>query len=208
MKAIAKYLSIFLFSVIIISKASAQNMSAVNNMLNRQFMNQQMQMSMLSLNNNQYNRSFTFVVTMADSTQKIVDSKIYSDASLHKAYLLFVDKSYPRSDTNRRKKIFANQTLRISRDLFGGKKVEGIANDTCWMFKTISGPISAYSFLSDGYLPFVALQFNDGPIEKFNEEHLKKVVSTNIDALESARKKDYLKAIQKYNRNLKKMAQR
>ncbi|AYL95049.1 hypothetical protein [Mucilaginibacter celer] len=170
-----------------------------------------------------YNFKYTFTVTMADGTTKEVNSKIYVDTSLHKNYLLFVDKSLPKTDSNRNQKIFPEQTKEISRNvaLISGniKKADfatppryyrGIAKDSCWMFKVISGSINAYSFLSeeDGQMfnpsTIVAIQLNDGAIVKFNEENLKQMVGDDIDALEIIQRKNYMRAIKKFNRNREK----
>lgn len=86
----------------------------------------------------------------------------------------------------------------------------GVAKDSCWMFKAISGAISAYSLLSEkDELYFdpstiVGIQLNDGEIVKFNETNLKAMVGNDIDALENIQRKNYLKAISKYNRNVEK----
>jgi len=211
--------------VVVAQHVNAQNMRALNTMLNRQWQGQQMGMMMAAGRfnyNNPGNLKYNFIVTMADSSKKEVSSKIYSDTATHKTYLLFVDKSYPKSDPNRNKKIYPPQTLSIARNVAGPgpgfiradyvppppRFFNGIAKDSCWMFKVISGSINAYSCLSEEgdaqtFDPstIVGIQLNNGPIEKFNEENLKNMVGQDIDALENIQKKNYYKAIKKYNRN-------
>ncbi|NHA07237.1 hypothetical protein G7092_25790 [Mucilaginibacter sp. HC2] len=207
-------------------QASAQNMTAVNNMLNKQNMQfnmrmqmqMNMQMNMMMLSRSQSNYQFNYLVTMKDSSQIFVKSKIYSDTAKHKAYLIFVDKSYSKKDTNRSKKIYVSQTLSIARNLGGSGSPDdwykGIAKDSCWMFKAISGSINAYSMLSQtdgyGFDPFaiVAVQKGEGPILKLTPENLKPMVGQDADALENIQKKNYYKAIKKYNRSAEKAAKK
>lgn len=207
-------------------QVSAQNMNAVNSMLNRQSMqfsmqmqqNMMMQMSMLNGNNN-FNSTCDYLVIMNDSSKIVVRSKIYSDTAKHKTYLIFVDKKYSRKDTaNRNKKIYVSQTQSIARYMGtrGSKEdwYKGIPVDSCWMFKTMSGSINAYSVFSQpdsfGYIapPLMAIQKGDGPIVKLTPENLKPMVGQDADALENIQKKDYYKAIKKYNRNAEKAAKK
>ncbi|MEO3403464.1 hypothetical protein AAFN85_06155 [Mucilaginibacter sp. CAU 1740] len=166
-----------------------------------------------------YNPKYTFTVTMADGTTKEVSSKIYADTAVHKNYLLFVDKTLAKKDSNRNQKIYPQQTKTISRVLspYEDAKVpannfKGIAKDSCWMFKVVKGQISAYSLLSeeDGVdfdqSTLVGIQLNNGEIIKFNEANLKAMVGNDADALEKIQKKDYIKAIKKYNKNVVKTA--
>ncbi|WP_176851957.1 hypothetical protein [Mucilaginibacter sp. OK268] len=218
--------------VVFAQHVNAQNMRALNTMLNRQWQGQQMGMMMAAGRfnyNNPGNLKYNFIVTMADSSKKEVSSKIYSDTATHKTYLLFVDKSVPKSDPNRNKKIYPSQTVSIARDVAGPgpgfnradyvapppRFFNGIAKDSCWMFKVISGPINAYSCLSEEgdtqiFDPstIVGIQLNNGAIEKFNEENLKNMVGQDIDALENIQKKNYYKAIKKYNHNAAKAAKK
>ena len=82
------------------------------------------------------------------------------------------------------------------------------------MFKAISGSINAYSMLSQtdgyGFDPFtiVAVQKGEGPILKLTPENLKPMVGQDADALENIQKKNYYKAIRKYNRNAEKTAKK
>ncbi|PWK78753.1 hypothetical protein LX99_01205 [Mucilaginibacter oryzae] len=226
MKPVFNFLSLLLF-IIISYTATAQNMVAVN----RMFANQNMQFNMqMQMNRSMmwghwgkaeiYNPKHTFTVTMLDGTTKEVSSKIYADTTAHKSYLLFVDKTLAKKDSNRNQKIYPQQTKAISRVLSPYEYAEapsnnfkGIAKDSCWMFKVVKGKISAYSLLSeeDDNMDFnpstlVGLQLDKGDIVKFNEDNLKVMVGNDTDALEKIRKKDYLKAIKIYNRNAEKTA--
>lgn len=204
-----------------VKNASAQypGMNRVYANMNRQFANQQMNMMMANMRygNYYYNNKYTFYVVLKDSSQKEVTSKIYTDTTLHKSYLLLVDKKYPKSDTaHRYQKIYADQTsniYRVDNSGFSEKPVtiRGIANDSCWMFKAISGPITVYSLLSepDGYnfdpSTIIGIQLKDGPIVKFTADNLKQMICQNdARALEIAENKNYLKAIKKYNRDMEK----
>lgn len=192
----------------------------------RQQMNMQMNMQTWMMNrNSSYNPKYKFVVTMKDGSTKEVKSRIYYDTTLKKTYLLLVDKHYKRSDSNRYQKIYPQQTLSIARDTSwaqesigtNGKPVQteplytGKATDSCWMFRVISGPISAYSYSSEEsdsqyFTPtsIIAIQLNDGPIIKFTEDNLKQMVGDRINVLEPIQLKNYYWAIRRYNRDIEK----
>jgi len=55
-------------------------------------------------NTAEYNPSYTYIVTFKDSTKTQVESRIYSDTSLHKSYLLLVNDKFPRKDPKRKQK--------------------------------------------------------------------------------------------------------
>ncbi|MEO3403463.1 hypothetical protein AAFN85_06150 [Mucilaginibacter sp. CAU 1740] len=231
MKSLFKYVLIFIALLparsVFAQRGYTPDVSRAINNSNMQWQSQMSGLRMLSLQGGDitYNFKYIFTVTMADGTTREVNSKIYTDTTVHKSYLLFVDKSLPKTDSNRNQKIFPEQTKEISRNLalISGniKKADfptppryykGISKDSCWMFKVISGPISAYSFLSEEegntFNPstVVSIQLNNGEIVKFSEENLKAIVGNDIDALENIQRKNYLKAIKKYNRNAEKAA--
>jgi hypothetical protein len=194
---------------------------AMNAMFSQQFMMsmQNMQMrNMMAFNGmGEYNKKYDFTVNMKDGTTQEVSSKILIDTSTHKSYLLLVDKKLSKSDPNRNKKIYVDQTTSISRNTWfkntvrpddekPSKLMTGIAKDTCWMFKVVSGPINAYSILSEeaGFTfseySLVGIQFNDGPIVKLNEENLTAMVGNDVDLIKKIKKKDFYKAIKNYNK--------
>ncbi|MFS2186322.1 hypothetical protein ACCC92_06580 [Mucilaginibacter sp. Mucisp84] len=227
MKLLLKYVS--LFSFVILGKcASAQNgLPAVNNTFNKQNMDSQMdRQTPLAMwdfrsdhNNSTNNPEYTFLVTMLNGSKKEVKSRIYVDAYIHKSYLVFIDQSLSKADTNREQTIYPEQTIEIARNIASSSTKKsagvssapiyyaGIAKDSCWMFKFISGPINAYSLLSDPegkmFNPksIVAIQLNNGPIVQYNEENLRVMVGDDLDAIESIQWKNYLQAIKRYNRN-------
>jgi hypothetical protein len=228
-----RIIPLLLLSVVLLSTKSllAQNMAGVNSMLARQNMQFQMQMNMnmrqawIWGSNETYNPKHTFIVTMADGSKKEVNSRIYADTILHKSYLLFEDKSLPKADTNRKKKIYPQETTEITRNLALvpstvkradfptiPKYYTGIAKDSCWMFKVIAGPISAYSLLSEeeGQMfnpgTIVGIQLNDGPIVKCTVDNLKEMVAKDAEAMKKILDKNYIKAIKKFNHNTEKAA--
>ena len=73
------------------------------------------------------------------------------------------------------------------------------------MFKVIPGAISVYSYLSEQegqtFDPstIAGIQLKEGPIVKLTEENLKQMVGDDLDALENIQRKNYLRAIKKYN---------
>jgi hypothetical protein len=187
-----------------------------------------MQMNMMNYRDRNFNPSYTFVVTMKDSSKMVFDSQILNDTILKKNYVLFVDKKFKRSDSNRYRKIYPSQTIKIDRRGYdiatvGNRQTvvrqnvynTGNATDSCWVFKVLSGPISAYSSLSEMFgdalfKPFamVAIQLNDGPIVKYTLENLKQMVEQNADAMKSIEEKDYYKAIKDYNKAATKAAKK
>lgn len=212
------------------SFAQYPGMAAFNSQQTMRLAQQQMamQMSMMTYTDRNYNPSYTFVVTMKDGSKKEFDSQILNDTVQKKNYVLFVDKSFKRSDSNRYKKIYPDQTISIARNLAGPGDVihknavaptpvyfTGNATDTCWMFKVVTGPITAYSNLSEqqgDYLfksfAIIGIQLNGGPIVKYTEENLKQMVGDDINALEQIQKKNYFKAIKKYNKDIEKAAKK
>jgi hypothetical protein len=211
--------------------AQYPGMGAFRAQQNMQFAQQQMfmQMNMMNYGDRNYNPKYTFIVTMKDSTKMTFDSQILNDTILKKNYLLLVDKRFKRSDTNRFKKIYPSQTISIARDIATSAVsvhtnteepqpvyLVGNATDSCWTFKVITGAITAYSSLSelpDDYLfkPFAitAIQLNNGPIVKYTEDNLKQMIGQDdLDALEYIQKKNYFKAIKRYNKDAEKAAKK
>lgn len=227
MRRLAPFILFFII-LFAFNKLSAQNMGALNAMFARQNMDMQMQMNMNMRmwargDNTNLNPKHTFMVTMADGSKKEAYSRIYADTVAHKSYLLLEDKSLPKSDSNRVRKIYPQQTMAIVRNMALAPSIikradfptepryyTGIAKDSCWMFKVISGPVSAYSLLSEEegqtFNPgtIVGIQLNDGPIVRCTEENLKAMVGQDAEAMEKILDKNYLKAIKKFNRNTEK----
>jgi hypothetical protein len=223
---------ILLFSTILFvfiaknSLAQYPGMRAVYHNIAMQNLNRQMQFMMMNMNNNAQiaNKKYSFMVTLKDSSKKTVKSKIYFDTSSHKSYLLLVDKKFPKSDpANREQKIYADQTLSLSRsdsiymersdETKNWIEIKGVANDSCWMFKAKVGPISIYSFLSEVEMYFdpatiCGVQLNDGPVVKYNSENLKTMIGQDKEAMKYLDKKNYYEAIDKFNRDIVKAAKK
>ena len=78
-----------------------------------------------------------------------------------------------------------------------------MANDSCWFFKVLEGKINAFSPLSETeyidsfYLR--AYQLNNGPVQKLDSASLAPIIAKSPKALKAFKKKDYYKAIEKYN---------
>jgi hypothetical protein len=219
-------------SILLAGKASAQypGMNKVYSDISRQNANQQTQMQMQMMENMNWRtgagQGTIYQVTMKDSSVKKVVSYMYTDTILHKNFLLFVNKKFPKSDTaHRNQKIYSNETLYISTVInnASGEETFGVPTDSGWMFKVLSGPISVYAksldylnttvvmFVSDSeFAPsaIVGIQLNDGPIEKYTKENLIKMVGQDADALESIGKNKYYKAVKKFNRDAEKAAKK
>jgi hypothetical protein len=153
------------------------------------------------------NHKYKFKVVMKDSTEKDVESKIYGDEKLKKSYLLKVNRNLPRKDSNRNERIYVDETISITRQDEVDKAIimTGLATDSCWQFKVISGHISAYSFLSEknyinsDYLAF--FQVENGPIEPLIREKLEAIIKDDEKAYKVFKRKNYYKAILLYNEN-------
>jgi hypothetical protein len=139
--------------------------------------------------NNLKNARYTFILTMKDNSIREVHSKLYADSISNRSYVI-----------DDQKKIYSNQTRRITRE-DGSKQITGIATDSCWLFKIVSGKINAYSFLSESAGPYSvsALQTGSGAIQSFDERALEQMISNDPKAMKAFIKKEYLKAIEKFN---------
>ena len=86
--------------------------------------------------------------------------------------------------------------------------MQGLPADSCWMFKSVSGKVNAYSFLPEqyevhlGYLKW--LQKEDGPFEKVDEATMRELFKDDTEALAMLDKKKYFEALKRYNKNSKK----
>lgn len=211
---------LFIFSAKI-SFAQYPGMGAFRAQQNQQFINQQMRMQMQMMNMRGVTatlQEYDFNVTMRDSTTKEITSAIYTDSVTKKHFIVWVDKKYKKSDTNRYKKIYPTQTLSLTCVLTKkdednpGSYLPGKITDSCWMFKTLSGAINVYTY--DGYndagqvdqTAIVGIQLNNGAILQFNEGNLKTMVGQNAKALELIADKKYLRAIKRYNKDIEKGA--
>jgi hypothetical protein len=143
-----------------------------------------------------------YIVLRKDTTGVMVNSKIYHENG--KYYLSDKEKS----DSDHR--VYADETLKISfQDQRNGQVIEGVANDTCWLFKVISGKITLYSrypppdYLSNECL--TAFQVNDGPIERLDIDKLRSALQDNKKAIaaldkNNLNKNNYIKAVEKFNK--------
>ena len=208
------------------SMAQYPGMRAVNQRIDRNFMNQQMQMmQQMQMTGsrwkfNDFSPEFTFKVTLLDGSTKDVVSAIYTDSVTKKSYLLLSGKHNKATDTATQVKLYPSQTQYISRNVprpgyfddgtAPEKPIFGKAADTCWMFCIKKGPLSLYSFLSqtegDDIIPsaIVGIQLNDKAILQYNEGNLKQLILQDAGAMEYFNKKKYLKAVEKFNKDAKK----
>jgi len=208
-----KTILIFLLTstgIFLLKAASAQNHTPVWNM------NQMLFWHPYSNNKNETISDYkhTYQVVLRDSSKIEADSKIWDDVVLHKSYILYIDKKYPKSDhEHRERKIYPNETLNISRIGVDSRDYDatltGIATDSCWMFQVISGSINAYSYLSeqnDMFNPvtIVGIQKGDGIIHPYNPKNLQQMILGDYDALKDFDNQKYVDAIKKYNRDAKK----
>jgi hypothetical protein len=150
------------------------------------------------------NSKYDFIVTLKNDSEITVKSKIYSDSSDNRDYVLYVNKELPKSDSNRVRKIYCNETASITRfDTRTGDPIHGIATDSCWLFRVITGKIRAYSSLSEvqnissEYL--AGFQFGNEDIKPFDPDKLESIIKDNEKAYNAFKRGDYVQAIKKYN---------
>lgn len=159
-----------------------------------------------------YNPKVEYTITKSDGSEQKVKSRINVDTALHKYYLEYEDKKVAKSDPNRKVKIYSDQTISIERPGRFGAKIRGIANDSCWAFKVIDGPVSAYSYygLADDRFEeesVIAIQKGENmPIVRFNADNLKLMIEGDKEAMEKFADKKYFKALKQYNKNQLKKA--
>ena len=79
---------------------------------------------------------------------------------------------------------------------------KGIPADSCWLFKSFSGAITAYSYLPEpGTMFIVAVQKGkDGPIVALTEDALLDMVADNPKALKKVNDGKFVDAIKIYNK--------
>lgn len=188
----------------------APNMADVNRILSRNFMNMQMQMSLnrnWMFGFNDVNISYHFKVTMKDSTVKNMKSRIYADTTKHQTYVVFEDKKLPKSDPNRKLKIYPNQTLELSRMSGDEVQVWGTAADSCWLFSVVRGKINAYS-----PMPLLEEEVDDkllsgyqigtkSAIIKLDTAKLSPVIKSNPKAYKILQNGHIVRAINRYNKD-------
>ena len=148
-----------------------------------------------------YNEPIKFKVTNLNDSVEFIRSKIYADTVLNQTYLVKVNKKIDKGMPGRETRIYAKETKMITRESNEYAPIEGIATDSCWLFKVVAGKISAYSplsnFLNTYYLN--AFQVYDGMIQKFDVKELEKVILYNPKAKKAFDTKNYGKAINIYN---------
>ena len=205
--------------------AQYPGMRAIRASYNNLLFNQQMRMQVFGrMNVEGSDQEYLFQVMMRDSTKKEIISAIYTDKKNKQKFLILVDKSYKKSDSNRYKKIYPSQTIYIADpiELTGNEDIEnaprkylyGKPADTCWMFNIKAGAINVYSNSCEGwdnkYSPatVVGIQLNDESVVEFNAENLKKMIEQDAEAMKDFDKKKYFKAIEIFNRNVEKAAKK
>jgi hypothetical protein len=224
----AAFLFIFI-SNISVAQPRGMTMNQVYSQLNKQDMNQRMQMQMQQMANMNWRQNAgkggSYYVTFKDSSRKQVVSYMYYDTVHRKSFLLFVNKKFPKSDSaHRLQKIYPAQTLNLA---FGEEERAkyGLPTDTGWTFKVISGAITVYAKNMDytvitgtpafsaptlGFVPsaIIGIQLNDGPLEKLTKENVLKMVSQDAKAAALLEKKGSYEAVAKYNKDIEKAAEK
>jgi hypothetical protein len=98
--------------------------------------------------------------------------------------------------------IFPGNTKQIYRETSTGKKIVGMPADSCWLFKSVTGKINAYSHLAEvGYSYIIAIQDGDrAPILPFTRKNFEAMIGTaDKKVLKLIEKGKLLKALQAYD---------
>ena len=107
---------------------------------------------------------YEFNAVLKNGEQKIVKSKINLQDSVH---------SLSYKENGEKKKLLPTETTEIYRFTQGGKKITGIATDSCWLFKVVEGKINGYSFLSAESSEYLsAFQLEEGEILPLTKDNL------------------------------------
>jgi len=137
-------------------------------------------------------KKYKFTVVLKNDSSFVVKSKI--DISEKKHFLT--------AKLNKKKvRITPGETKEISRlSGYGDKRMIGVPVDSCWMFLSIIGKISAYSFVAEPDSEYlIAVKKHDGLIVKLTEESLREMLEGNEEALKHLNKKQLKRAIDAYN---------
>jgi hypothetical protein len=150
-----------------------------------------------------------FRIVFTDGTDTIVSSMIHADTPSY--YLLLENKSVKKKDSGRFRRIYPSQTKYIvrldkyivSRDKYVDAESNGMASDSCWLFKSIDGKISAYTPLAEDDVEDDLLRYiqkDQGPLVQLTSEHLQEMAQGNEKAVSLAERNKYTKSIKQYNK--------
>ena len=145
---------------------------------------------------------FFFKIMMRDSIVKEVNSFIFFDTTRKQTYIKHVNKSIAKSDINRNEKIYCSDVIEVMAGVGSAAKLlQGTITDSCWLFKTLTGHINVYSSYPEDNMNYsvTAIQLGMGNIEPFDPEKLKLMITGNEKAIKQLNKKNYFRAIEKFN---------
>lgn len=143
-----------------------------------------------------------FTVAFTDGRDTALYTKLEMDSA--SAYLVMEDKSVGKKDPGRFIKIYPSQTKYISHvDPTTGKDYVGQAHDSCWLFRVITGKMSAYTNLAeisveDKFIRYVQLE--DGVLLAVADPEAVKLFAGNDRAQELFVSKDYNRAVKRFNK--------
>jgi hypothetical protein len=118
----------------------------------------------------------------------------------------FIDLSHKRNFMNIKwdgvtRAVIPSETKSISRVGRKGREFIGMPNDSCWLFKIHSGPITTYSVLAETDLKFTsAIQKGDGPVLPLTQANLAAMIEPGHATVHQLiRKNKLVKALKAYN---------
>lgn len=140
------------------------------------------------------------------STMQKVNGFILADSVTREFYLEYSDKRVPKSDPNRIQKIYADETISITRVFDTEPWVTGVSLEGVWLFPKVKGWITLYTFYTMDYdhieIQLVGMKIGNGMIMPLNPESLEKEMAAHPDLVKLIKKGKYVRAAEKYNERL------
>jgi hypothetical protein len=134
---------------------------------------------------------------------------LYADSTLNtRAKIDFSDDHHSMKvkTENGKEILFPSGTKEIYRITSEGKRIKGVAADSCWLFKTVEGKINAYAFLPEGQYTYVtAIQDGDSsPIVPLTRKNLEAIIGNLADpkVIKLIETNKLIKAVQLYNKGI------
>lgn len=137
---------------------------------------------------------YTFTIELNSDSTLISKTRIDVSEKQHSLQV--------KTDTGK-KTVFPSDTKQIYRLTTEGKMLTGQPADSCWLFKSVTGKINAYSHLAEeGYSYIIAVQDGDrAPILPLTKKNLEAMIGTPDEAriMKLIEKGKLVKALEMYN---------
>lgn len=161
------------------------------------------------------NKKWDYSITMKDSSNlEVKNTRLELDKEQQKFYLVYEDKSKPRNDSTRNRKVYPNETLLVTRVTPLREQSVGYAVEDCWLFPEIKGKITLFVTFPDVPNEFREEQYvrgynvDNGPVLPWNSNEMRKIMAADRDAAALYASGEYIKAVKLFNKNAKKAAEK